>query len=146
LAGHLLITDDFERTAFAMQRCSGVMTSGTTPAVAIILRRTAGGALGAYQARVYEALSEAGIEPNWIAGMSIGAIDAAIIAGNPPDIRIQRLHEFWTHVTADGPWSGAAHHFVAAQRRPMSALGLGRVETPCGKADLNGLGGSVFRA
>jgi NTE family protein len=72
--------------------------------VALLLQ--GGGALGAYQAGVYEALSEAGIEPNWIAGISIGAINAAIIAGNPPNARVDRLREFWTQVTADGPWSG----------------------------------------
>src|SRR5215467_5349605 len=53
--------------------------------VALVLQ--GGGALGAYQAGVYEALSEAGIHPNWIAGISIGAINAAIIAGNAPDDR-----------------------------------------------------------
>ena len=58
-----------------------------------------GGALGAYQAGVYEALSEAGIYPNWIAGISIGAINAAIIAGNAPNDRVDRLREFWTQVT-----------------------------------------------
>ncbi|MGC2689236.1 MAG: patatin-like phospholipase family protein [Pseudolabrys sp.] len=72
--------------------------------VALVLQ---GGALGAYQAGVYEALSEAGIHPNWISGVSIGAINAAIIAGNPPDTRIDRLRDFWTQVTADGPWPGA---------------------------------------
>jgi NTE family protein len=73
--------------------------------VALVLQ--GGGALGAYQAGVYEALSETGILPNWIAGMSIGAINAAIIAGNPPDSRVDRLREFWTQVTTDGPWPGA---------------------------------------
>jgi NTE family protein len=73
--------------------------------VALVLQ--GGGALGAYQAGVYEALSEAGVLPNWIAGMSIGAINGAIIAGNPPHARVDRLREFWTQVTADGPWSGA---------------------------------------
>lgn len=73
--------------------------------VALVLQ--GGGALGAYQAGVYEALSEAGIHPNWISGVSIGAINAAIIAGNPPDTRIDRLRDFWTQVTADGPWPGA---------------------------------------
>src|SRR5246127_2744946 len=63
-----------------------------------------GGALGAYQAGVYEALSEAGIHPDWIAGISIGAINAAIIAGNPPKSRADRLREFWTQVTANGLW------------------------------------------
>src|SRR6202161_165548 len=64
-----------------------------------------GGALGAYQAGVYEALAEAGIHPDWIAGMSIGAINAAIIAGNAPDARVDRLRAFWEQVTADGAWS-----------------------------------------
>jgi NTE family protein len=73
--------------------------------VALVLQ--GGGALGAYQAGVYQALSEAGIHPNWISGVSIGAINAAIIAGNPPDTRIDRLRDFWTQVTADGPWPGA---------------------------------------
>jgi NTE family protein len=63
-----------------------------------------GGALGAYQAGVYEALAEAGIHPDWIAGISIEAINAAIIAGNPPNSRVDRLREFWTQVTADGLW------------------------------------------
>jgi len=73
--------------------------------VALVLQ--GGGALGAYQAGVYEALSEAGIHPNWISGVSIGAINAAILAGNPLNTRIDRLREFWTQVTADGPWPGA---------------------------------------
>jgi NTE family protein len=70
--------------------------------VALVLQ--GGGALGAYQAGVYEALAESGIRPNWIAGISIGAINAAIIAGNPPDSRVDRLREFWTQVTDDGFW------------------------------------------
>jgi NTE family protein len=78
--------------------------------VALVLQ--GGGALGAYQAGVYEALSEAGIYPNWIAGMSIGAINAAIIAGNAPNDRVDRLREFWTQVTSDGPWPGAGNACV----------------------------------
>ncbi|WP_266158986.1 patatin-like phospholipase family protein [Dyella silvatica] len=54
-----------------------------------------GGALGAYQAGVYQALDEAGLQPDWIAGISIGALNAAIIAGNAPQHRVERLHEFW---------------------------------------------------
>jgi NTE family protein len=50
------------------------------------------------------ALSEAGIHPDWIAGISIGAINAAIIAGNPPNSSADRLREFWTQATADGFW------------------------------------------
>jgi len=82
--------------------------------VALVLQ--GGGALGAYQAGVCEALNEAGVEPNWIAGVSIGAINAAIIAGNPPDTRIDRLREFWTQVTADGPWSGAGNNCIGLAR------------------------------
>lgn len=54
-----------------------------------------GGALGAYQAGVFEAMAEAGLQPDWVAGISIGALNAAIIAGNPPERRVERLHEFW---------------------------------------------------
>jgi len=54
-----------------------------------------GGALGAYQLGVYEALHDAGIEPDWVIGTSIGAINAAIIAGNPPSRRVERLEAFW---------------------------------------------------
>src|SRR6478672_13874634 len=70
--------------------------------IALVLQ--GGGALGAYQAGVYEALAEAGIHPDWVAGISIGAINAAIIAGNPPNSRVDRLREFWTHVTSSAPW------------------------------------------
>jgi NTE family protein len=59
-----------------------------------------GGALGAYQAGVYERLSEAGIEPTWVAGISIGAINCAIIAGNAPQDRVARLRSFWEQVSA----------------------------------------------
>jgi NTE family protein len=59
-----------------------------------------GGALGAYQAGVYEELCLAGIAPRWVAGMSIGAINAAIIAGNPPKLRAERLHDFWQGVSS----------------------------------------------
>jgi NTE family protein len=58
-----------------------------------------GGALGAYQAGVYEALHEAGIEPDWVTGVSIGAINAAIIAGNSRDNRLPRLRQFWERIT-----------------------------------------------
>ncbi|MBR1236979.1 DUF3734 domain-containing protein [Bradyrhizobium sp. AUGA SZCCT0182] len=69
-----------------------------------VLLLQGGGALGAYQGGVYEALAEANIHPDWIAGISIGAINAAIIAGNPPESRVDRLREFWTQVTSDATW------------------------------------------
>ncbi len=66
--------------------------------VALVLQ--GGGALGAYQAGVYEGLHEAGIRPNWLAGISIGALNAAIIAGSPEGERVQRLREFWETICA----------------------------------------------
>jgi NTE family protein len=65
-----------------------------------------GGALGAYQVGVYEALDEAGIAPAWVIGTSIGAINAALIAGSKPDERIGKLYEFWARVQND--------HFIPA--------------------------------
>jgi NTE family protein len=78
-----------------------------TPFESVALLLQGGGALGAYQAGVYEALVEAGIEPTWVAGISIGAINSAIIAGNPPEERVEKLRTFWDSVTA-GPvgWPG----------------------------------------
>ena len=66
-----------------------------------------GGALGSYQAGVYEALAESEYLPDWVAGISIGAINAAIIAGNPPERRVERLRQFWEGITAPvAPWAG----------------------------------------
>jgi len=59
-----------------------------------------GGALGSYQAGVYEALASSEYLPDWVAGISIGAINAAIIAGNAPGNRLKRLRSFWEEVTA----------------------------------------------
>src|SRR6476646_459328 len=61
----------------------------------VVLVMQGGGALGAYQVGVYQALHEAGIEPQWVIGTSIGAINGAIIAGNPPERRLARLTQFW---------------------------------------------------
>ena len=66
--------------------------------VALILQ--GGGALGAYQAGVYQALAEANLHPDWVAGISIGAINSALIAGNPPKKRVERLRTFWETVSA----------------------------------------------
>lgn len=64
-----------------------------------------GGALGAYQAGVYQALHEAGLEPDWVAGVSIGSVNAAIIAGNPPEHRVEKLEKFWMQVTSRDPYT-----------------------------------------
>lgn len=75
--------------------------------IALVLQ--GGGALGAYQAGVYEALAEAGIHPDWVAGVSIGAINSAIIAGNEPAQRVAKLRAFWREITANPllDWAGA---------------------------------------
>ncbi|MEO6782882.1 MAG: patatin-like phospholipase family protein [Bradyrhizobium sp.] len=78
----------------------------TTPAKAErVLVLQGGGALGSYQAGAFQALCHQGFEPEWIAGISIGAINAAIIAGNPPEQRVARLKEFWELVSSPVPWS-----------------------------------------
>ena len=70
--------------------------------IALVLQ--GGGALGAYQAGVYEALHEAGLEPDWVSGVSIGAVNSAIIAGNRRDHRLQRLRTFWERITDRKIW------------------------------------------
>jgi NTE family protein len=65
--------------------------------IALLLQ--GGGALGSYQAGVYEALTEAKLDPDWVAGISIGAVNAALIAGNVPEKRVERLREFWEAVS-----------------------------------------------
>jgi NTE family protein len=80
--------------------------------IALVLQ--GGGALGAYQAGVYEALAEAGVEPDWVAGISIGAINAAIIVGNPPQARADKLREFWHLVTGPDLRLPAALDFWAS--------------------------------
>ena len=70
------------------------------PEEKIVLVLQGGGALGAYQAGAYETLCEAGEIPTWVAGTSIGAVNGAIVAGNPPERRVQRLREFWERVSS----------------------------------------------
>jgi NTE family protein len=96
--------------------------------VALVLQ--GGGALGAYQAGVFEGLAEAGIEPHWVAGISIGAINAALIAGNPPELRVERLREFWQTVTAPPllPATPQAWQAAAARGQPMARTALGWLE------------------
>jgi len=73
----------------------------------VVLVLQGGGALGAYQLGVYEALHESGIEPDWVIGTSIGAINASLIAGNPPERRIAQLHAFWDQMQSAVPGADA---------------------------------------
>ena len=87
------------------------------PTVALVLQ--GGGALGGYQCGVYQGLHEAGIRPNWFSGISIGAITAAILAGNPVDARIDRLREFWELIAEP---AGPLSPLVAAVRGTVAAF------------------------
>ncbi|QUD89764.1 patatin-like phospholipase family protein [Phenylobacterium montanum] len=102
-----------------------------SPFQSIALLLQGGGALGAYQAGVYEALLEAGVEPTWIAGISIGAINSAIIAGNPRETRIEKLRAFWDLVSdaGDGGWSAALEGLVRGEalRGWVNQLAAGEV-------------------
>ncbi len=82
------------------------------PFECIALLLQGGGALGAYQAGVYEAL-KAFLLPDWVAGISIGAVNAALIAGNAPSARVEKLREFWKLITPGGPWDAIARLAVA---------------------------------
>ena len=73
-----------------------------TKKVALVLQ--GGGALGSYQAGVYEALASSDYKPDWVAGISIGAINAALIAGNSPEMRVEKLREFWRTITTPATW------------------------------------------
>ncbi|MGO9682436.1 MAG: patatin-like phospholipase family protein [Beijerinckiaceae bacterium] len=70
----------------------------------IVLVMQGGGALGAYHGGVYQALHEGGLEPDWIIGTSIGAINGAIITGNAPERRLRQLRAFWNEIETAGPW------------------------------------------
>ncbi|HEY2835453.1 MAG TPA: patatin-like phospholipase family protein [Rhizomicrobium sp.] len=70
--------------------------------IALVLQ--GGGALGAYQVGVYQAMHEAGLEPDWVSGVSIGAVNSAIIAGTRPEDRLERLSTFWTRITDRKVW------------------------------------------
>ena len=95
---------------------AGDAASGTRlrpPFECIALLLQGGGALGAYQAGVYEALAEADLHPDWVGGISIGAINGALIAGNAPEARVDRLRAFWERVTAKPYCDWSERLFVA---------------------------------
>ena len=85
----------------------------------VVLVMQGGGAQAAYEGGVYEALHEAGIEPDWVIGTSIGAINGSIIAGNEVKSRLKRLREFWSRIESRPTWpsgpmfGNAANQFVA---------------------------------
>jgi predicted acylesterase/phospholipase RssA len=92
-------------------------TRSHPPFECIALLLQGGGALGAYQAGVYEALTEASLDPDWIAGISIGAINGALIAGNAPEMRVERLRVFWERVTTK-PYCDWSERLFPARATP----------------------------
>lgn len=93
----------------------GARKKSDTGAGQLVLVFQGGGALGAFQCGVYEAIHDAGLEPDWIIGTSIGAINASIIAGNDRADRIAALKEFWTRITHHRPWHFFPTHPAFAQ-------------------------------
>jgi predicted acylesterase/phospholipase RssA len=92
----------------------------------VVLVLQGGGALGAYQAGVYQALHEAGISPDWVIGTSIGAINAALIAGNAPANRLARMQEFWKRVEHDPVVSAfGAVPWIGPQLASMATMAAG---------------------
>ena len=87
---------------------------GRPPFDCIALLLQGGGALGAYQGGVYQGLAEAGLHPDWVAGISIGAINSALIAGNPPEGRVEKLRGFWDAITVNPIWALVAGDRTAA--------------------------------
>jgi NTE family protein len=100
-----------------------------------------GGALGAYQAGAFEGFAAAGASPDWVAGVSIGAINAALIAGNPPALRVPRLREFWQRVSlplppapfeVPAPWRPLANRLSAASATVFGIPGFFEPLHPAG--------------
>ena len=87
----------------------------------VVLVLQGGGALGAYQVGVYQAMHEAGIEPDWVIGTSIGAINAALIAGNAPADRMDKLREFWASPPSSSPTCAASPAWALRSGRKRQA-------------------------
>ena len=120
--------------------------------IALVL--SGGGALGAYQAGAYAALEKCGVRPNWIAGTAIGAINAAIIAGNLPHERMLRLRQFWRelsrragtlHARSPARWarSALAGFFASAARADLPSMPIYNEEPVVSAADLRVLIGET---
>jgi NTE family protein len=100
------------------------------PGEQTVLVLQGGGALGAYQAGAYEALTDAGIAPEWIAGISIGAINGALIAGNRPENRLPRLRQFWHRVTNGVALNPFGTGGARATLNELNALGVSLFGAP----------------
>jgi NTE family protein len=123
MSAHALRPISHQRRNFVMEQLSSSVIAAMTakrrrlpnrpPFDCIALLLQGGGALGSYQAGVYEALAEADLQPDWVSGISIGAISGALIAGNAPERRVEQLRKFWEQITA-------APHSLDALLAPLS--------------------------
>jgi NTE family protein len=106
----LIMPDDVQREDRRQATSRHRRPCGRPPFECVALLLQGGGALGSYQAGVYEALAEGDLHPDWVAGISIGAINSALIAGNPPGERVDKLRAFWHEITANPllDWAVAA--------------------------------------
>jgi NTE family protein len=124
---NVLKADTFEHAQMTNRKSPARPTSYDKK-VALVLQ--GGGALGSYQAGAYEALAASEYLPDWVAGISIGAINAAIIAGNAPEKRVGCLRTFWEEITAPSAWwpSGLTGPLAIWGRKAsvLSALALGQ--------------------
>jgi NTE family protein len=98
----MLDTTNRQHIAAPQEHAAGVSPARSKQQIVLVFQ--GGGALGAYQAGVYQALHEGGVEPDWIIGTSIGAINASLIAGNEPANRLDRLEEFWRRMRRKEFW------------------------------------------
>jgi NTE family protein len=119
-----------------MTDSSGPVPASSPARAKPVLVLQGGGALGSYQAGAYQALCHQDFEPEWVAGISIGAINAAIIVGNAPEKRVERLKEFWGTVSSPVPWSpvgqgdGARSLFNETSAALIAAFGVPGFFTP----------------
>jgi NTE family protein len=113
--------------------------AAATPFESVALVLQGGGALGSYQAGVYQALAEADIHPDWVSGISIGAVNSALIAGNAPEKRVEKLREFWETVTKPqlgplgAPFNPAIKHLNETVHRALNqfrAMGVAALGAP----------------
>src|SRR5215470_10971273 len=123
-----------ERHASALRKSHRDMERPPFTCVALVLQ--GGGALGAYQAGVYQALLEANLQPNWVSGISIGAINAALIAGNAPEQQLEKLRAFWDMVSTPRFSLGLEEHWL---RGDLAHRFINRLNASA--IVLNGVGG-----
>lgn len=104
---------------------SGVAKRTPFECIALVLQ--GGGILGSYQGGVYQALAEADLHPNWVAGVSIGAVNSALIAGNPPERRVEKLRKFWETVSSPplGPFGVPYREYLIITYRTNLENGRG---------------------